>query len=56
MEPQDSIGGAIDSIVEPLTTLQNESARGDMHKVRGSVHYTRYKFYKGLHNSFAGVS
>jgi hypothetical protein len=51
MEPQDSVGGAIDSIVEQLTTLQNESAQGGMHKVRGSARYTRYKLYKGLRNS-----
>jgi hypothetical protein len=51
MEPQDTLGGAIHSIVEQLTTLQNESARGDMHKVRGSAHYTRYKLYEDLNNS-----
>jgi hypothetical protein len=47
----DALGGAVDITVEQLTTLQNESALGGMHKVRGSAHYTRYEFYKGLRNS-----
>lgn len=51
MGMRDSLGGAVDSTMEKLTTLQNETTRGGMHKVRDSALYTRYKFYKVLRNT-----